>query len=149
MPKQRAHSSSWRARRKRAVDRAPLFYLQAGRSRILAGQTANGLEYLERGLGLLALRGQQVRLSNTGMRIVEELNARGLKNEAQRITQYLEELAPGFEQPSAAQPGSAKRPALPTHCPGCGAPLRSDEVDWADDATAVCAYCGSPVHADH
>ena len=37
---------------------------------------------------------------------------------------------------------------LPTTCPGCGGPLRSDEVDWADEATAECPYCGGSVRAE-
>ena len=32
-----------------------------------------------------------------------------------------------------------------SHCPSCGASLRPDEVEWLDDVTAECAYCGSPV----
>jgi hypothetical protein len=34
---------------------------------------------------------------------------------------------------------------LPTHCPSCGAALRPDEIEWLDESTAECAYCGSPV----
>jgi hypothetical protein len=42
-----------------------------------------------------------------------------------------------------------KRPLLPTHCPACGAAVRPDEVEWLDDVTAECAYCGSPVREEH
>lgn len=142
-----AYEQLARAAEARGGPRAPFFYIQAGRSHVLAGQTANGLEYLERGLGLFAMRGHEVRASNVGMRIIGELNARGLKNEAQQITDYLEELVPGFGG-TAADAGSPKRPTLPTHCPGCGAPLRPDEVDWLDEGTASCAYCGSPVREE-
>ncbi len=134
-----------RAAEARGGPRAPLFYLQAGRCRVMAGQTANGLEYLERGLGLFAMRGQPTRASEMGLRVVNELNARGLKREAQQIKDYLEELVPRTEAGEAGA-APAKRPLLPTHCPGCGAPLRPDEIDWLDDSTAACAYCGSPVH---
>jgi hypothetical protein len=34
---------------------------------------------------------------------------------------------------------------LPTSCPKCGAPLRSDEIEWIDQITACCSYCGSVV----
>ena len=34
---------------------------------------------------------------------------------------------------------------LPTSCPKCGAPLRSDEVEWVDAMTASCSFCGSIV----
>ncbi len=140
-----AYEQLARAAEARGGPRAPFFYIQAGRSRIMAGQTPGGLEYLERGLGLFAMRGQLPRAANVGVRIIGELNARGLKQEAQSITDYVKELVPGFTGAPAGT-GAAKHPALPTHCPGCGAPLRPDEVDWLDELTAACAYCGSPVH---
>jgi hypothetical protein len=34
---------------------------------------------------------------------------------------------------------------LPTSCPKCGAPLRVDEVEWVDEMTASCSFCGSVV----
>ena len=40
----------------RGGPRAPIFYLQAGRARVLAGQTALGMPSLKRGLELLAHR---------------------------------------------------------------------------------------------
>ncbi len=148
-----------RAAEARGGPRAPFFYLQAGRSRVMAGQTAGGVEYLERGLGLFAMRGQQFKASNIGARIINELNARGLKKDAQRITEYLKELMPGAgeEIASSGRTPSPQRTAdlrsqrqdLPTHCPGCGAPVRPDEVEWLDEATAECAFCGSPVRGEH
>ena len=32
---------------------------------------------------------------------------------------------------------------LPAQCPGCGAPVRTDEVDWVNENSAACPYCGS------
>ncbi len=133
-----------RAVEARGGPRAPLFYIQSGQARVMAGQTGPGVEYLERGLGLFATRWQLPRASNVGSRIIGELNQRGLTKEAQQITDYLKNLVPGFD--SNLQAGApAKRPPLPTHCPGCGAPVRPDEVEWLDEVTAECAFCGSPV----
>lgn len=120
--------------------RAPLFHLQAGRARLLAGQTKLGLPSLKRGLKLLAQRGQFQRLYRFGSRTVEELNQDGLKEEADEISAWLKSALP--EMPAAKNP--AQKPVLPAHCPACGAPLRHDEVEWRDDA-AECGYCGSPV----
>ncbi len=122
--------------------RAPLFHLQAGRARILARQTALGMPSLKRGLQLLAERRQLPRLYQAGMRAINELNEHGLKNEATEIETWLSSVLPdvhAFDAPPA------KRPTLPTHCPACGAPLRPDEVEWLDKATAECGYCGSPI----
>ena len=43
---------------------------------------------------------------------------------------------------------SSPQAALPTLCPACSAPLRSDEVEWIDAQSAACAYCGSRVRAE-
>jgi hypothetical protein len=34
---------------------------------------------------------------------------------------------------------------LPTNCPQCGGPMRSDEVEWVDRTSAECNYCGGVV----
>ncbi len=125
----------------RGGPRAPLFHLQAGRARVLAGQASLGIPSLKRGLELLARRAQFPRLYQFGTRIVHELNERGLKNEAAEIEAWLKSVLPemqSFEIPF-------KKPLLPAQCPACGAPLRPDEVEWLDETTAGCGYCGSPV----
>ncbi len=128
----------------RGGPRAPIFYLQAGRARILAGQTALGMPSLERGLELFAQRGQLPRLHQAGTRVVSELNERGLKKEAAEIEAWLKAALPSVPTFGA----SPRRPVLPTHCPSCGAAVRPDEVEWLDEVTAECAYCGSPVRAE-
>ena len=124
--------------------RAPLFHLQAGRSRILAGQVSLGMPSLKRGLELLARNRRFLQLHRAGRRVLAELNERGLTNEASEIEEFLSTNLTSV--PSAdLQPAPIKRPVLPTHCPSCGATVRPDEVEWLDDLTAECAYCGSPV----
>jgi len=49
---------------------------------------------------------------------------------------------------AASASATTRKPILPTHCPGCGGPVRADEVDWLDDVTAECNWCGSPVRAE-
>lgn len=127
----------------RGGPRAPIFCLQAGRARILAGQTSLGMPSLRRGLELLAQRGQLARLQQAGERVITELNERGLQKESYEIEAWLKTALPST--PSMDEP--RQRPALPTHCPACGAGVRPDEVEWLDEVTAECAYCGSPVRA--
>jgi hypothetical protein len=125
----------------RGGPRASLFYLKAGQSRILAGQTALGMPSLKRGLELLAQREQFARLQTAGARTVAELKERGLSKEAAEIESWMKTVLPS----QISYGTSAKRPVLPTHCPSCGAGVRADEVEWLDDVTAECAYCGSPI----
>ena len=122
--------------------RAPLFHLQAGRARILAGQTSLGVPSLKRGLELLAERRQFPRLQKAGKRLIAELKEHGLKDEASEIEHWLKTVLPGHMDVPNPPP---KRPVLPTRCPSCGAIIRLDEVEWLDETTAECAYCGSPI----
>jgi hypothetical protein len=132
----------------RGGPRAPLFYLQAGRARVLAGQTSLGMPSLKRGLELLAQLGRFQRLHNFGCRIVTELNERGLQNEAAEIETWLNSVLPPLPSPDSSKMPSI-RAVLPTYCPSCGAMVRPDEVEWLDEVTAECAYCGSPLREEN
>ncbi len=128
----------------RGGPRAPIFHLQAGRARIFAGQTKLGMPSLKRGLELFAQRGQLHKLHRASQSVITELNARGLTAEAAEIESLLKTLAapmPNLETQSVP----VKRPTLPTHCPSCGAAIHPNEVEWLDDVTAECEYCGSPL----
>jgi hypothetical protein len=59
--------------------------------------------------------------------------------------------APGSEDTAtsvAAAPGAnPSRGKLPAVCPKCGAPVRSDEVEWIDDNSAECDFCGAIIQS--
>lgn len=125
--------------------RAPWFLLQAGHARILAGQVPAGMEHIQRGLALFTMRGQLQRMNHAGLRFVIELKAQGLTAEVNQIENYLKTNLPaGFVSGIGTSAGKP-RPVLPTTCPGCGGPIRSDEVEWNDELTAECPYCGSVI----
>jgi hypothetical protein len=127
--------------------RAPQFFLQAGRARALAGQVPVGVAHFKQGMTIIANRGNFQHLQKAGNRIVNELNQRGLKAEAADLEAWLKQTLPGgFVAGSVSGPAQPRR--LPTNCPGCGGPLHADEVDWSDDVTAECPYCGSAVRAE-
>ena len=127
--------------------RAARIYLEAGRARVMAGQPAAGIELLKRGLQLLAAEGASHRLARSGSRIIVELKGLGRPDEARQVGDFLRNLAPGFEM-TTHDAAVEHRAPLPTHCTGCGAPVRPDEVEWLDEVTAECEYCGSPVRAE-
>lgn len=63
------------------------------------------------------------------------------------IAETLErEFSDKIDTSASAEPELRKR--LPAKCPQCAAPVRTDEVDWIDDASAECAYCGAVVQAN-
>ncbi len=131
-----------RAAEARGGPRAPFFYIQTGRAQVMGGQASAAMNNLERGLGLFATRGQFGKLQNFATRLIAELNQRGLAKESAQLADYVKTLAPNF---AAGAAGVTKRAPLPTTCPGCGAPIHPDEVDWIDEITAECAFCGTPV----
>lgn len=133
-----------RAAEARGGPRAPFFHTQAGRAHLMGGQPEQAIESFDRGFGLFAARGQTVKLVNLGNHEVAELKQRGFSKESATLAAYLQSLWPEFKIGRSGL-APANRPPLPTHCPGCGAPVRPDEVEWADDVTAECAFCGSPV----
>jgi hypothetical protein len=130
----------------RFPQRAPFLFMEAGRAAVLSGQTAAGVASLKHGLTILASQGRFYRMQVFGQRAVEELKARGLNAEADEIAGLLGSSLP--KGGPLVESAPAKKPALPTHCPSCGAGVRPDEVEWLDDVTAECAYCGSPVRGE-
>jgi hypothetical protein len=131
----------------RGGPRASVFFMQAGRARISNGQTEIGINHLLQGLSILASRGQWQRVYRAGNRIMNELNGRNLTTEAKKIEDFLKSNIPAGFTPLQMQ-NETRKPLLPTHCPSCGAAVRPDEVEWLDDVTVECEYCGSPVRGD-
>ena len=130
----------------RFSDRAPFLYLEAGRAALLDGQNQSAVAHFRRGLTLLGSQGRHPRMHMLGRRIMDELNSRGLGKESEEIASLLRPNMPKYVP--AAETGVAKNPTLPTHCPNCGGAIRPDEVEWLDELTAECAYCGSPVRGE-
>ena len=139
----------------RAIDRggprAPHMFLMAGRANLMGGKKAEGLDHLEYSLRILADAGRWDGLNRIGQRIVDELEERGFTEEARRISAFVEDLKAGTdlaEDSSQPKSGPDPRVSLPTNCSTCGAVVHPQEVEWADDRTAVCSYCGNMVRAE-
>ena len=128
---------------------APHLYLQAGRARILAGQVPVGIVHIKQALSLFVERGEWEKFYRNRRRAVAELYRLELGEEANKLSSFLSDKIPdGMEE--ASQVGSIvtgrverRKAILPAKCQGCGAPLRSDEVEWVDEVSAECPFCGS------
>jgi len=130
----------------RFPERTPFFYLEAGQACLLDGEISIGIAHLRRGLTMLGTQGRFPRLHLLGHRVIRDLKARGLDEEAAEIASLLAANLPA-QNPVEPAPAS-KKPTLPTHCPHCGGALRPDEIEWLDQDTAECSYCGSPVRGE-
>jgi hypothetical protein len=131
----------------RGGPRAPLFYIQAGRAYVLAGQVEAGSASLREGLEMLAAAGRWPELQRVGQAVVDQLNDLGHPEQAKAIAEWLAASLAGKHIPPAVSP-PATRTVLPTRCPSCGAVINAREVEWLDQLTVECLYCGGPVRAE-
>jgi hypothetical protein len=128
----------------RGGPRAPFFFLQAGSARMMMNDYAKSMEHFKHGLALLSEAQRYTQFYRAGTRIIQELKTRKLEKEASEISTLIHGHTLAIAEMETQQLPNDK-PLLPTHCPACGGPLRSDEVDWIDEETAECSFCGSPV----
>ena len=138
-----------RAGQARQHPKAGDMFLQGGRARILAGQAAVGVTDLKQGLTLLTSMGMTERATQVAQRAQAELNQRGLSAEAQELSTWAKSSgAPSSAGSVAMSSTPAKKPLLPTSCPECGGPVRADDVDWIDEVTAECNWCGTALRGE-
>jgi hypothetical protein len=74
--------------------------------------------------------------------ITRHLINRGMKSSADELQREYGSLV--SSQPS--QSPQMKQPQhglLPTNCPKCGAPVQREDINWVDENTAECEFCGT------
>ena len=124
------------------IPRAPQLFLQAGNALIKAGEKDKGMDYLRRGLQLMERMGQYQRLPIASQRILNELKSMGLDKEygflEKEIQQLLKHRGLNLSMDTPQQ-----KPRLPGKCPQCGGIVHPNEIEWIDDRSAACDYCGS------
>jgi hypothetical protein len=79
--------------------------------------------------------------------LIDDLEQYDLPDYAQKIRQWYAQIEARHPKQIGNLPLQTSAPSLnlPTHCEGCGAPLRPAEVQKLDAHTVECAYCGSPI----
>ena len=128
---------------------AAMLYAQAARARIeMAAPGAQNAAWDAVDLGQRALHqlAGTSRTARAQMLLAQILQLLERKH-------YYEQAVELRAQGTALLGAKAKSPplpqaALPTHCPACNALLRADQVEWVDDQSAECAYCGSVIRAE-
>jgi hypothetical protein len=124
----------------RGGPRAPRFFIQAGRSWLHARNITRGMPLLERGWNLALQSGRQAFLGRKGPLLVTEFIGLGLVQESNTVSAWLGKIPVLPDSPRA---GPQKHPSLPLKCPSCGASVIPNQVDWLDEVTAECDFCGS------
>lgn len=127
--------------------RAPALHLQAGTAWYRARQPESGWARLHRGLALLAGSSDPGRARRIGERIAGDLEAWGLGDASAAVQAEVSRWVAAAPEPVQAEPHPP--PRLPAQCPHCGGNVHPGEVEWADEQTAICDYCGSPLPASN
>ncbi len=132
------------------IPRAPFLFIQAGRGYLLGGDHTRGFDLIKQGLHLLADSGRWMELQRVSRRIIEEMDGRGFVKENQELKNWLTTVLHDHlgDPNSTSTLESPAKVHLPTHCPQCGGMLDPGTVNWLDELTAECLYCGSPVRSE-
>lgn len=126
--------------------RAGHLHLQAARCLFQLRETGPALNHARAGLRIFSTAGMPERFQHTLQRTLEGLRANGLTAEADTLAREFGAPVGNNAPPTAAESATpAALAPLPAKCPACGGPLRSDEVEWIDEASAECPFCGGVV----
>lgn len=143
--------------------RAARLHLQAARCLAEVRDSQNMLQHSRAGLALLINSGLFEQAQRSYARLIQELHAHGMQTEAAELQRQFQEQLGSPEvnlgQPAPSPISTQGKPRrLPAKCPGCGAPVRADEVDWitpdaspnapATESAAECPYCGSVLYLE-
>jgi len=132
--------------------RAANLALQAARAYLAANRPDAAVKWATTAVGLLVRGGRPGRVGAVLPRITSALRNKGYDAEATRVEQgakqLLDEMGLSLDEMGPRGPQRAEtRGTLPAQCTGCGAPLVPDDVEWHDNQTAECPYCGSILKA--
>jgi hypothetical protein len=113
-------------------------HARAANCLVSGGDESASLAQSQAALRLFAQQGMPQRRQRFLENMAHKMESRGM-------TAALSSLRAEFGgvQASGAPLPPPRRPRLPAACPQCGAPVRSDEVEWIDDSSAECVYCGA------
>ena len=133
---------------------APHLFIQAGRANFLARQIPNGMVDIHKGLKLFAERKDWLRFGRNRKRVVKQLRRMGNENEANELMNFMAGELPADMDAIENEPQldlktiARANASLPNQCQKCGAPVRSDEVEWVDDRSAECSFCGNIIQSE-
>jgi hypothetical protein len=101
------------------------------------------LEHARAALNQFAQLGMTPRAAHFLDEILQALRANGMARAADALQKEFDgKIALGAPQ-TAAPAGR-----LPSKCPHCAGPARSDQVEWIDAYSAECVYCGGVIQTE-
>ncbi len=121
------------------MPRAAYLFLQAGNAWLLAHQVDAAMPVIKRGLMIFAETGRWGEFHRFSDEAVLQLTRSGFDDNAQNLRGWVEEMQPRMPQQDTQ---TTQRKNLPAQCPYCGGGVDPRDVEWLDDVSAGCAFCG-------
>ncbi len=116
---------------------------QAAHHYVTSRNEASALAHARSALIGFQKMGMGPRFNQFYTNIQHHMETAGMTSALANLRQEFAGASTAVSQQAAPQAAPNRQVHLPPSCTGCGAPLRSDEVDWVDDQSAECPYCGS------
>ncbi len=123
--------------------RAANFHAQAAHAYINGKNENLALAQSRNALTLFQQLGIVARLAQFWRNIQNHLQRAGMTSALASLRQEFGSKIDLTSLPQPAAPTPVQQGHLPAQCPGCGAPVRTDEVEWVDEQSAECPFCGS------
>jgi hypothetical protein len=116
---------------------------QAALAYAAAKNETAALGHARAALNQFARLGMTQRATNFLGEISQALRANGMARAAEALQNEF-----GGEVALGAPQASAPTGRLPSKCPHCAGPARSDQVEWIDAYSAECVYCGGVIQTE-
>jgi hypothetical protein len=123
--------------------RAALAYLEAN-------DLAHAKEYALKAASQSLDGGNVQQAVRIAQQVLAQMKARNITQEADAMKAQFDALLSPYGVTLAAG-GTAPAQVhgkLPVQCPSCLGPVRPDAVEWIDDQTAECAFCGNIIRVE-
>lgn len=126
---------------------AAQMFMQAGRYYAQAGRYDQARPAIETGLKLLAKNIAVPRLARVIDRLALTLERQGHSQLSREVILLGQDLLPAGRRASEIKIPEPAESGLPAKCPYCGATVDPRDIEWLEDRSAMCEYCGSVLEA--
>jgi len=126
---------------------APHLYVRSGRAYLLDGNINTAVSLFIKGFSIFASQKRWGELQRVCNRVIEDLRQQKRDKEANDLQAWVKNHMAESEA-SISEGFEKKRPPLPLKCDSCGAAIHPDEVEWIDDNTIECNYCGNMIRGE-
>jgi hypothetical protein len=127
--------------------RAANLHAQAAHAYADNEDEANALSQARRALTLFLQYQMVERSPRFYANIERKMHARNMSKAADTLQAEFGKQVGSLPQPPA-QPQVPGQQRLPPTCAQCGAPVRGDEIEWINQYSAQCIYCGSIIQTE-